>query len=400
MVGFTPFHGQLIKPEFARRVPAPAVDSMSVAERIEYLASHPESYTLVTRSPGDGGPEDDATPERLIEMGSVALARIIGAGAFVPVDGPAFFLYELRYDAHVQLGVVGLVDVADYAHGRIKRHEQVDRDRAMLLSQHFETLGVQSSPIALGYRHDAALSGQLDQIASGAEPVIRFTSGDGLAQAVWVVNDPVACAAIADAVGAHELYIMDGHHRAAASGLLDERSGGGAKMLSVLFDAAQIQIAPFHRRVIVPEHLKLDDVHQQLVERLNLEPDPSISAAQPSGRCDIGVWSKGAWWSGTLPAADLSDPLTAIDPVRLQQQVIGPILQIDPGQPDGRIGYFLDGLDRNELTRSPPSRDLYFVLQAVTPDEVFAVADAGLDMPPKSTYVMPKPRAGVFLRRW
>lgn len=400
MVGFSPFHCELIKPEFVRRVPAPAFDSMSAAERITYLAGHPESFSLVTRSPGDGGPEDDASPERLVELAAEALTRIVDAGAFAAVDGAVLFLYELRYERHVQLGLVGLVDVADYRNGSIKRHEQVAHDRTVLLARHFDALGAQSSPIALGYRHDFELIGHLDAIAARSEPAVRFTSEDGLAQAVWIVDDAPTCAAISEAVATHELYIMDGHHRAAASGLLDERVGGGTKMLSVLFDASQIRIAPFHRRVIVPEHLRLDVVHELLVERLQLQPDPSISGAPPAGLSDIGVWSQGRWWSGSLPDADPLDPLTAIDPVRLQRHVIGPILEIDPELPDGNIGYFLDGLDRNELTRSPPSRELYFVLRAVTPDEVFAVADAGLDMPPKSTYVMPKPRSGVFLHRW
>ena len=81
MVGFHPFAGQLVLPEFVRRVPAPAFDSMSVAERMAYLSTHPESYTLVTRSPGDGSPEDDASSARLIELGKEALERIVATGS-------------------------------------------------------------------------------------------------------------------------------------------------------------------------------------------------------------------------------------------------------------------------------------------------------------------------------
>ena len=400
MVGFHPFAGQLVLPEFVRRVPAPAFDSMSVAERMAYLSTHPESYTLVTRSPGDGSPEDDASSVRLIELGKEALERIVALGAFDERNRESFFLYQLTKDGVSQLGVVGLIEVRDYLDGRVKRHERVARNRALHLSQHFETLGVQSSPIALGYRHDIELTGILDAYVVSHDPKLSFRSGDGLGQAIWVVDDPELCAAISRIVSTHELYIMDGHHRAAAAGLLQERSDEPIQMLGVLFDDARIHIEPFHRRVLIPERFEPEFVHERLVEALHLQSAPSVVNEQAAGHDDIGVWSMGEWWSGHLAAPDESDPVAAIDPVRLQNQIIAPILEIDPDHPDGHIGYFLDGADRNELTRSAPEREVFFVLRAVTPDQVFAVADAGLDMPPKSTYVTPKPRSGVFLRHF
>ena len=77
MVAFIPFRGSVIRPEFVRRVPAPAFDSMSRAERRIYLETHPESYSLVTRSPGDGGPQDDQDYAGLIELGKEALERCL-----------------------------------------------------------------------------------------------------------------------------------------------------------------------------------------------------------------------------------------------------------------------------------------------------------------------------------
>ena len=101
-----------------------------------------------------------------------------------------------------------------------------------------------------------------------------------------------------------------------------------------------------------------------------------------------------------MPDPDSDSPLDATDPVRLQRRVIGPLLGIDPEGADGAISYFLDTVDRGRLAESLSDREILFVLREVSPTEVFAVADAGLDMPPKSTYVTPKPRSGVFLRRF
>ena len=401
MVAFLPFRGSVIRPDFVRRVPAPAFDSMSGDQRRAYLATHPESYTLVTRSPGDGGPNDDADLSQLIELGAEALDRICGLGAFVDHDEPAFFLYRLTWKGHVQLGVVGLVETAAYLDGRVKRHEKVRSIRAEHLSNHFERLGVQSSPIALGYRADPLIRATLDDILSRTEPVLSFTSGDGLEQAVWVVSGVADCEALTAGVEPHELYIMDGHHRAAAAGKLAERTNSetASQMLCVLFSDDRVNIEPFHRRVRVPVETDFASLRVALEDVLTLEACAEMATELPSAPGQVGVCIEGEWFCGTLPEPLSDSPLDAIDPVRLQQQVIGPVLGIDPEHGAGQLKYFLEGDDRVALAGAVGTSELLFVLRPVTPVEVFAVADAGLDMPPKSTYVTPKPRSGVFLRR-
>ena len=402
MVGFVPFVGSYIKPDFVRRVPAPAFDSMSGTERAAYLATHPESYTLVTRSPGDGGPEDDASPARLLELGGEALDRIMAADAFVDLDREAFFLYRLARDGHSQIGIVGLIETADYLAGRVKRHEQVSRERAIHLSNHFERLGVHSSPIAVGYRTDPEIRSRLDRILESVDPVLGFTSGDGLEQEVWVVDDADDCAALTNAFASHDLYIMDGHHRAAAAGALAERVGEprGKYMLGVAFADDRVNIDPFHRRVMIGDDADVAVIERELIDLLGLEPAPELADELPGAHGDIGVFLAQRWWRGVLPAPASDSPLDSIDPVRLQNQVIGPVLGVDPEGSGGQIGYFLDDSDRHALAASISDREVLFVLREVTPVEVFSVADAGLDMPPKSTYVTPKPRSGVFLRKF
>ena len=375
---------------------------MSREQRRAYLETHPESYTLVTRSPGDGGPEDDGDMSQLIELGAEALDRICRLGAFVEQRAPAFFLYRLTWKGHVQLGVVGLVETAAYLDGRVKRHEKVRSARAEHLSNHFQRLSVQSSPIALGYRADPRIRATLDDILARTEPTLSFTSGDGLEQAVWVVSNASDCAALTAGLEPHELYIMDGHHRAAAAGRLAERVGvdGSSHMLCVLFADDRVNIEPFHRRVHLRSETDFAALRQSVDEVLNLRADPTMANALPAKEGEVGVCIAGEWFIGTLPAPKTDSPLDVIDPVRLQRQVIGPVLGIDPEHAAGRLKYFLEGVDRAALGERVRDTELLFVLRPVTPAQVFAVADAGLDMPPKSTYVTPKPRSGVFLRRF
>lgn len=374
---------------------------MSRSQRAAYLADHPESYTLVTRSPHDGGIEDDAPLERLIELGAGALERILDADAFVNFDTPGFFLYRLKREDLVQVGIVGLVDTDDYNNGLVKRHEKVSESRARHLSNHFETVGVQSSPIAVSYRSDPAIRGRLNDILSRTESIVSFTSGDGLEQTVWMIDRADDLAFLSAAFERHSLYIMDGHHRAAAAGQLLSRVGPerGGKMLCVAFADDRLNIEPFHRRVLISAELDVSDIAASLIDLLSLTEDPTLESQLP-GPGRVGVYLDGTWWCGSLPAPLSDSPIDKLDPVRLQNQVIGPVFGIDPERGAGQIRYFQDGEDRGRLAERIDRRNVLFVLRPLTAPEVFAVADAGLDMPPKSTYVTPKPRSGVFLRRF
>ena len=402
MTTFSPFVGAHIHPDFVRRVPAPAVDSLSRAQRREYLETHPDSYLLVTRAPDDGGPDDDADAATLIELGAANLQRLVDLGGFVEVPREVCFLYEIDHRGQKQIGIAGLVDVEDYLAGRIKRHERVDTERAGHLAHHLEIVGAQSSAIAMGYRSDDAVTQWLDEVVTRTEPRVEFTSGDGARQRVWVIDNPADLAFLAQAFESHDLYLMDGHHRAAAAALFHASAPGPAsrQMLALLIAGDRINIEPFHRRVVVPDDLDVEDTTASIALLLALEPAPEMATELPDEPGGIGVYMNETWWRGFLPEPATSDPVANIDPVRLQRSILGPLMGIDPSAPEGNLDYFLESSDRKSMASSAGPRDIYFVLRPVTADEVFAVADAGVDMPPKSTYVTPKPRSGVLLRRF
>ena len=416
MVAFAPFDGQHIRPTSTRAVPAPAFDALSSAERTAYLETHPLSYALVTRSPGDGGPNHSADVDELISMGAAALARIVESDAFTTVHDDVFFLYRMTTAAHSQLGIVGLMDVADYDAGRIKCHEEVSASRVLHLSRHFERVGVQSSPIAIGYRENATIEALLSDLLSRLQPAVSFTSGDGVHQEVWVVDQRADCDAVSHAMSHSDGYIIDGHHRAAAASALHQRVGSEptTQMLCVAFAENDLNIEPFHRRVSLASDQDPAATHAALTTLCQLQPCAFASDAVPTQAGHVGLWSNGHWWSGTLPPKSTSDPQTGasqtgvaaqanevvagIDAARLQDDVLRPVFGPAP-ELEGRLSYFQNATNLDTLASSVGLSELLFLLPAALPSQVFSVADTGGVMPPKSTYVTPKPRSGVFLRR-
>ncbi len=98
----------------------------------------------------------------------------------------------------------------------------------------------------------------------------------------------------------------------------------------------------------------------------------------------------------SLPAGD---PVATLDVSILQDRVLGPILGIEDPRQDGRIR-FVGGIEGpRALERLAGTDGVAFSLFPTSVDELMAVSDAGLLMPPKSTWFEPKLRSGLFVRR-
>jgi uncharacterized protein (DUF1015 family) len=93
------------------------------------------------------------------------------------------------------------------------------------------------------------------------------------------------------------------------------------------------------------------------------------------------------------------DPVRSLDYVLLSDHVLGPILGITDLRTDKRIDFVGGIRGTGELERRVDSGEhaLAFAMRATTLDELMRVADAGLIMPPKSTWFEPKLRSGLMI---
>ena len=104
-------------------------------------------------------------------------------------------------------------------------------------------------------------------------------------------------------------------------------------------------------------------------------------------------------WSARGTGCDLppttNEGAAALDVARLDAEILQPHLGVASGH--DRVSYVseLKQLPTTSLATHPD--DAFFVLAAPTHAELIAVAERGEVMPPKSTYIEPKPRAGIFL---
>ena len=92
------------------------------------------------------------------------------------------------------------------------------------------------------------------------------------------------------------------------------------------------------------------------------------------------------------------DPIRGLDVSLLQDYILAPVLGVEDPRTDQRIE-FIGGIRGSaELERRcGDDMRVAFSMYPTSMEELLAVADAGLLMPPKSTWFEPKPRSGLFI---
>ena len=98
--------------------------------------------------------------------------------------------------------------------------------------------------------------------------------------------------------------------------------------------------------------------------------------------------------NGTFPA---DDPVGSLDVSIMQNNLLEPILGIKDPRTDNRIDFIggIRGLD--ELSKRVDAGEaVAFSMHPTSVDELINIADAGMIMPPKSTWFEPKLRSGLL----
>jgi uncharacterized protein (DUF1015 family) len=261
----------------------------------------------------------------------------------------------------------------------------------------------QAEPIFLAYRSSAPIDALVEGITRGT-PHVDFVAEDGVQHTLWKVEDSAGLSASFEAVP--RLYVADGHHRtksaSRARATLSEREGGlrpGAsynRVMAVVFPDDQLEILPYNRVVLDLKGHSAREVIAELTARFGAAP---TTEASPDRRHCFAVYGDGAWYRFTL-APKGQGVIDGLDVTLLQDQVLQPIFGITDPRTDSGIDFVGGSRGTAELERrADASSGVAFSLFPTSLAELFAVADAGEIMPPKSTWFEPKLRSGLFIHR-
>ncbi len=393
----------------AARVAALPYDVYSRAEAREAVAGKELSFLNIDR-PETQFPEDaDMYSDEVYAQARRMLDERIEDGTFLEDPEECYYIYQLTMDGRSQTGLAACCSIDDYLSGTIKKHENTREEKERDRIRHVDVTNAHTGPVFLAYRADR----DLDRMVSRAmeeEPLYDFVSEDGVGHKVWKLAGAQAVKEVEQAFAAiPATYIADGHHRAASAvkvGLKRRAENPGYTgeepfhhFLAVLFPDDQLKILPYNR--VVKDLNGLDK--NQFLDRVgeNFTVEESETSISPTAKGQFGMLLDGCWYRLTAkPRICTPDPVAGLDVSLLQDHLLGPILGIGDPRTDKRIDFIGGIRGLKELERRVNlDMAVAFSMYPTSMDELLSVADAGLLMPPKSTWFEPKLRSGIFIHR-
>ncbi len=408
MARLIPFRAIRPSGERAAEIAALPYDVYSRSEAAEEVAKNPESFLAIDRAETGFGPETDPYAPEVYERAGRLLWQWVDQGRFQKDDEPCFYLYELTMDGRTQTGIVGLAAADDYKSGVIKKHENTRADKEEDRVRHVDACRAQTGPIFLAYRRDPRLDGLIKESKKEA-PLYDFVSEDGVRHRVFAVCDGARIARIEEIfAGMDRLYIADGHHRAASAVRVcenrrqkePERAGDRDYdyILSVLFPGEELRILDYNRVVTDLAGQSTESFLEEVKRRFDIT-EVSRDILRPRARGEFCMYLKETWYRCLIREKDRSDdPVKGLDVSLLQDLLLEPVLKIKDPRTDARIDFVGGIRGPEELERRcREGCEAAFAMYPTSIEELFAVADSGKLMPPKSTWFEPKLRSGLFI---
>jgi uncharacterized protein (DUF1015 family) len=392
------------------RVIAPPYDVIGEGEREELLARSPFNVVEIDLPRSNGGDPYMHARDTLDAWRQ--------QGVMVREREPA--LWALQQDftgpdgsSRTRRGFFARVRVEEYGAGRIRPHERTHpgpkEDRLRLTRATRANL----SPIFSLFPDPNRAAGDLLGQITGDEAFATATDADGTRNSLWRIGERELIAELQGAVADAELLIADGHHRYETARIYAEEIGGEGEhsyvlMLLVSLSDPGLTVFPTHRLL---SNLQDPEVQERLggalkrdfeLERIGpeeLEPPPSEKVT--FGYMDSHFRQPFRLTLKDQEIADralpgMPDPYRRLDTAVLEALVLRGTL----GMSEDDISH-LRGLDYSKSVEEARaavdegSCDAAFFMRPTPVEQVRAVAEAGEQMPPKSTYFYPKVPTGL-----
>ncbi|WP_299117279.1 DUF1015 domain-containing protein [uncultured Winogradskyella sp.] len=332
-------------------------------------------------------------------------------GVFVQDKKPSFYVYKI-VNRHGQEfnGIIATTSAEDYEKDVIKKHEDTLAKREQTFKTYLKTVGFNAEPVLLTYPDNTIISEIIKETQKGyAEFEFTMTYRD--THYLWKIDNEDTITTIQKEFGQMEtIYIADGHHRSSSSYLLykDEKeknlNHNGEEsynfFMSYLIPESDLVIHEFNRLIRDLNGLTKEEFLIKLDENYRIE-NRGLMPYNPSKPHHFSMYLDGEFYSLYLRKTNyqFKTALDELDAQLLYKTILQPILGIDDLRNDDRIEY-VNGQHEMITIKSSVDSGKFMVGFGMCPSNVKQmkqIADEGLKMPPKSTYILPKLRSAITI---
>lgn len=394
---------------FKALLPAPGLENEVSANthvddkkrQMEIIQTNPSTYLQVVKPYLKF--DEEKNPDKHFPLSKQAIDRLIADKTMVQDTVDTLYVYlQLNKENNQQyLGLICNVSAKDYYDDKIKVHENTLTEKENQLIDHIRICGAIGEPVLLTHFANTQVESLLNLVIENQVPDIDFTDEVNRQHTIYKVQ---SLELIADFNKAYQtlanFYIADGHHRSAASAGYYHKAGvENGKYLAFLVPANHLHIDSFYRAYKSDNPFNANDFIENL--KSHFEISEASNMVVPKAPKTFGLCTSAGWFNlkfkGTI---DSTSAVNTLDVSILEAFVFREKLHIADSKTDHRLTY-IKGNTPIQHIDDEVKKGTYDVVFTVYPcdiEEVFKIADQGLIMPPKSTYIEPKLRTGLTVQ--
>ena len=398
-----PFNALRPKTEIAQQVASRPYDVLNSEEARAEAKDNPFSFLHITKSEIDLPEATNPHSQDVYKKAKENLLKFINKDDILfREEKPCYYVYQLKMDGRSQTGLVCVSSVQDYEDDIIKKHEFTRPEKEKDRIDHMRTIEAQTGNVFLAYRDVMEVNALINGWKTTQKPIYDFTATDGIQHTIWVIDRDTVINSITQLFSTNVpfTYIADGHHRAASAAKVSRQlpdSSEAKYFLTTIFPASQLAILDYNRVVKDLDGKSAKKFLGQLQDDfyLTLSPEP----VKPSQLHEFGMYLDKQWYFlSSRKGTYTEDPIGVLDVTILSNNILDKLLGIEDQRTDKRIDFVggIRGLKELEKRVDSGEMKVAFSLYPVTIEQLFAIADSGNVMPPKSTWFEPKLRDGLL----
>jgi uncharacterized protein (DUF1015 family) len=384
------------------------------------------------------------------------------AGLYRDMAQSAMYVLQIQDTTRCYIGLVATTPLADLLNNRIRQHEQTILAKEAQQLALFLAWNAMPKPALLTYRPVAAITNLLEQIAKRQSPqtTVHFSKETHKLWSITDPDDQKTIQALFEQEVPYA-YIADGHHRITAVRHWQEQQPDAAQctLFCAYFGADMVRIGDFNRVLVLHEYESVADFLQQLSAVATLRKDECgmrndegrmmneecgmrndecgmrndeckmrneeggmrndecrmkndefrmrndeggmrNDECSPADKHELTCFDGKHWYRLRWREEALAQSDQVLDVQYFNEWIVKNILQSADVRTDARIRYVegsrgSSGIEE-EVCRYPKA--VGFMLYPVAFDNMAALSDRGIMLPPKSTFFEPRIRSGLIVK--
>ena len=370
-------------------------DVISKEEELE-LKRNPNSLIHLILPDGQG--------EQIYQNALKAFEKYKEENLIIREKEESIFVYRQESDGFSHQGLILGVSLSDYEKGAIVKHEHTREKPLEDRTKHITTTKVSAGLVWTVFKVNKKIN-SLIEIIKNKKPLFDFNKYN-YRHILWQETDAKIIEQLKKLFKKENLYIADGHHRAASAAQYrkmkmknyaqSDLNAPWQYLLSYVASDDQVRILAYNRVV-----RKLPIKEDEFITRLKDEFEVSLltKAQNPSKKNEITICVLGTWYKLKVKQKKFKSLRNSLDVTIVQDKILSPLLGITDPRADENLLFVGGVLKPIEMEKYITERgnDLFINLYPVNIRDLEKIGAEGGFMPPKSTWFDPKLLSGLVI---